>query len=146
MEIKYYFENSLSKLAIDELKQLKGGNDYVYLDSTESSTFVTELFKRTYPNELNLALKSIVLELVAITRNIDSENLRSKLTTMDVKRIIHNINYACDELFKYSRTTYLLISELRLIQRSLYYLLDSEIFSETLKSKIESLNSISNRG
>src|SRR5690606_5134890 len=96
--------------------------------------------KLKLPSELLIRLKGIFLELVAIDKNYEEENFRRKMSDVDVYRLIKNIEYVCEKLFEHSHKTYKVIEDLRLLQRVLYYLLDTELFEETIKDKIESMH------
>lgn len=139
IQIESSYENQLSRLAIDELNKLKSGESVITYDRT-NPPILEEITKLKLPSELLIRLKGIFLELVAIVKNYEEENFRRKMSDVDVYRLIKNIEYVCEKLFEHSHKTYKVIEDLRLLQRVLYYLLDTELFEETIKDKIESMH------
>lgn len=143
-EVEVVFQPVVSPLSLATIEQIKQGNLKVTFNDPQEGTildYVSKLEKIYIPNDIWTALKIVVLEVFSILKKIeeDIETLPSLMSKKDLQRLIYNVRWLSEELFKLNNVDKELANKLRWVERSLKYIENSSIYEKTFEKAMQNL-------
>lgn len=143
-EVEVVFQPVVSPLSLATIEQIKQGNLKVTFKDPQEGTildYVSKLEKIYIPNDIWTALKIVVLEVFSILKKMeeDIETFSSLMSKKDLQRLIYNVRWLSEELFKLNNVDKELANKLRWVERSLKYIENSSIYEKTFEKAMQNL-------
>ena len=141
-KVEVTFQPVVSSLSVSTIDQIKRGNLRVTFSDPEEGTildYVSKLEKIYIPNDIWTALKIVVLEVFSILKKMEEDinSFPNHMSKKDLQRLIFNIRWLSEELFKLGTVDKELVNKLRWIERSLKYIENSSLYEKTFNKALQ---------